>query len=501
MNILIVASEMQPYAKTGGLADVVGALPRALARRGNDVRVVLPRYACIDPEEHNLRVAMPEIWVNFPGKRVRGKVWLGFLPAQPGDAPVPVYFLDFPELFERAGLYGELGRDYADNGWRFAVFNMAIVWLLKALDWRPDILHCNDWQSAFLPIFLRSQVKYRYDRFFAGTRILFTIHNLAYQGLCGFDLLERIGLSPFLFKAERLEYWGLLNPLKGGIAYSDWISTVSPTYLREIQTREFGCGLDGFLGTRTDRLSGIINGVDGDEWNPIKDEYVAAPFSRSDLSGKAVCKQALQKRLRLEQDPDIPVVAMVNRLDEQKGVDLLLDSLPGMADLNVQFVILGSGRADYQARLEAFARKNRKWMRARMKFDAKLSHVIEAGADVFLMLSNYEPCGLNQMFSLKYGTVPVVHRTGGLADTVNDATPVALANGEADGFVYDEQSPVVFLDMLKQALAMYHDEPEEWRKLQVNGMAKDFSWERAAESYEGLYRHILSKPSIFVSEI
>ena len=498
MRICLIASEMIPFAKTGGLADVLGALPRALAARGHDVRVVLPRHACINPAEHDLRVLMPELWVNFPGNHLQGKIYQTRY-AHPGDkGQVTVYFFDCPELFDRPGLYGENGSDYPDNAERFACFNMAVVWLLKALDWAPDVLHCNDWQAAFLPVFLRAQVKFRYDKFFAKTRILFTIHNLAYQGLCDFSLLERVGLSPSLFQAERMEYWGWLNPMKGGIFFSDWVSTVSPRYAEEILTQEFGCGLEGFLGNRADRITGILNGVDTAEWNTGADPLIAAPYSADDLSGKALCKRHLQERLGLPVEPETPILAMVNRLDAQKGIQLLLESLPKLMALGVQFVFLGSGRPDYQAALTKAAKRYRKTMRAQFEFDNSLAHAIEAGGDMFLMLSRYEPCGLNQMFSLHYGTVPIVHRTGGLVDTVHPVTPASLKNNEATGFFFTPYTQDSLLSTVRRALELYHNQPEVWRQLQRRGMCEDFSWNRAAESYERLYQRLLTIPPLFV---
>jgi starch synthase len=498
LKICLIASEMIPYAKTGGLADVMGALPRALAARGHDVRVILPRHACIDPAEHNLRVLMPELWVNFPGRHLQGKIYQARYAHPEDKGEVTVYFFDCPELFDRAGLYGENGTDYPDNAERFACFNMAIVWLLKALNWAPDILHCNDWQAAFLPVFLRAQVKFRYDKFFSRTRILFTIHNLAYQGLCDFSLLERVGLSPSLFQAERMEYWGWLNPMKGGIYFSDWVSTVSPRYAEEILTQEFGCGLEGFLGNRADRITGILNGVDTTEWDPQADPLIAASYSADDLSGKVVCKRHLQERLKLPVESEIPILAMVNRLDAQKGIPLLIESLPKLMALGVQFVFLGSGRPDYQAAIIQAAKRYRKAMRAQFEFDNDLAHAIEAGADAFLMLSRYEPCGLNQMFSLHYGTVPIVHRTGGLVDTIHPATPTSLKKGEATGFFFTPYTVDSLLMTVRRALDLYHNQPAVWRQVQERGMREDFSWNRAAESYEQLYQRLLVLSPLFV---
>ncbi len=518
MKILFIASEVFPFAKTGGLADVAGALPRALAARGHDVRIITPLYRSTDPEKHQLRPFIPELWINFPAGRVPGRVRMSYLPdgaassledqaSHPAAAggpprthvkPVPVYFVDCPLFFDRPGIYGENGRDYADNALRFAYFNMAAVWTLKALGWSPDILHCNDWQTAFLPVFLRSQVKYRYDSFFAKTRILYSIHNLAYQGLCGFDLLEKVGLSPTLFQAEQMEYWGRLSPMKGGIAFSDWIGTVSPRYSREILIQRFGCGIEGFLANRADRLTGILNGIDSSIWDPAVDPLIWKNYSPGDLSGKAKCKSRLQKTLGLPARAKTPLLAMINRLDAQKGIDLFLETLPRLLALGAQVVVLGSGRPDYHARLERAAKENPKALQVRLRFDNALSHAIEAGADAFMILSHYEPCGLNQMYSLKYGTVPIVRHTGGLADTVCHTTPETLADGTATGFTFLEGDPDVLLQTVRRALDIYRARPGDWRAIQLNGMRQDLSWSRSAETYEALYQKMLSRPSPFL---
>lgn len=512
MKILFVSPEVAPYAKTGGLADVASALPRALAARGHDVRIVMPMYRCVDPQKLGLRLAIPEIWINTPGRHLFSRVYEGRHPMPEPAAPrartvprpaadsVPIYFVDCPELFDRPTLYGEYGEGYADNADRFALFDLAILWILKALDWAPDIIHCNDWQSAFVPVLLRSLVRSRYDRFFARTRILFSIHNLAYQGLCDGELLERLGLSPALLQAECMEFWGWLSPLKGGIAFSDWIATVSPTYAREILTPEFGCGIEGFIATRADRLTGILNGVDAAEWNPAADPDIAAKFAVDNLAGKAKCKDALQKQLRLPQDRATPLLAMINRLDEQKGIELLLEALPRLMGLGAQLVILGSGREDYHRLLQAAARRYKERLRVRLEFDNHLAHTIEAGADAFLMLSSYEPCGLNQMYSQRYGTLPVVHAVGGLADTVTDLTPETLAAGTANGFRLTDYSPEGLIEKLESVLRVYRDEPETWRQVQRRAMEEDHSWDRSAAAYEDLYRQMLGRPSPFVPE-
>jgi len=488
VRILAVASEAVPFAKTGGLADVVGALPRALAARGHDVRVVMPRYRHIDVKKERLRLVLPEVLVHFPVRLVRGRIFEGNLP----NSSVPVYFVDSPDLFARPSLYGENGKDYADNPVRFAFFDMAVIWMLKGLAWAPDIIQCNDWHSAMAPVFLKTLGVLRTDPFFAPCRTLFTVHNLAYQGLCGPEALDAVGLPRPFFHAECMEFWGRLSYLKGGIAFSDWISTVSPRYAREILTREFGCGLEGFIAHRRDRLEGILNGVDYATWNPETDPLIPRNYRPDDLSGKAACKRALQRSLRWPIDGKIPIIGMISRLDPQKGVDLVLSALPGLERFGVRLVILGSGRPEDHQRLERAQRRYPKWLRVRMGFDEKIAHGIQAGADAFLMPSRYEPCGLSQMFGLKYGTVPIVRYTGGLADTVRHATPQAIREGTATGFSFSRCHVEDLVRAVAHAVAVYREAPDVWRQIQTCGMRRDFSWDRSAEAYERLFSRMLA---------
>ncbi len=499
MKLLFISSEVAPYAKTGGLADVVGALPKALAARGHDVRVVLPLYKAIDRKAFGLRVCMPEIWVNFPGQRIGGVVYEGILPGTEDDNPVRAYFIDCPIFFDRDGYYNEEGVDYHDNALRFAYFNMAVVWLTKSLNWAPHIFHCNDWQAGFLPVFLRSQVQFRYDRFFADSRILFTIHNLAYQGLSDFTLLPFVGLSPALFNPDQMEYWGALNPLKGGLAFSDAINTVSQRYSREMLTQEYGCGLDGFLRDHEFRLSGILNGVDTEEWNPASDPYLATNYSIDRLDDKAKNKRALCEILGWQPDPERPLLAMINRLHTQKGIDMFLEALPRLIETSrARIVVLGNGNPDYHRRLHAAQVKYPEDLRVELIFDNKLAHRIEAGADLFLMLSRYEPCGLNQMFSLAYGTVPLVHHTGGLADTVVNADAQTITEGRANGFSFEHYNIDAFLNTVRHAIDIYRNQPKVWRQIQKAGMRGDYSWDRSAADYESLYERMLHLPSDFL---
>ncbi|MBN1868299.1 glycogen synthase GlgA [Candidatus Sumerlaeota bacterium] len=487
MKILVVASEVVPFAKTGGLADVTGALPRELARRGHDVRVVMPRYRSIDPAAQGLRIVFPEVWGLLARSRIEGRIYGGSLPG----SNVRVYFVDSPPLFDRPELYGEDGGDYPDNPQRFAFFNMTLLWMLKGLDWAPDVIHCNDWQAAFTPVYLKTLFPFRHDPFFSRTRLLLTIHNLAYQGLFHPSHLATTGLPSSVYHAECMEYWGWVNPLKGGIAFSDHIGTVSPRYADEIQTQEYGCGLDGFIRMRRDRLTGILNGIDTDVWNPETDPCLPARYSRDDLSGKAACKAALQKRFELPGRATTPLVGMVSRLEQQKGIDLIETALPQIARLGAQFVFLGDGNPAYQDALEQAARDYPKSIRTGLAFDEDLAHLIVAGADAFLMPSNFEPCGLSQMYALKYGTLPIVRRTGGLADTVFDPKDPETAPSQANGFSFDERTPEALVATLKRAIATFRTEPALWRRLQLNGMNRDHSWAKAAGKYEQLYERML----------
>lgn len=478
MRVLFCASEIVPLAKTGGLADVAGALPAALAGRGIDVRLAMPKYRGV---ELSGATALGRISVTLGDGTAEGALLEGRLP----DAGLPIWLVEQPEFFDRGGLYGEGGRDYPDNLARFTFFCRAVAQGLARADWQPDVIHCNDWQTALLPILMRVEGAPR-------AASVFTIHNLAYQGLFPVDQFPITGLPPSVFTMRGLEFWGQVNLLKGGLYFADVLTTVSATYAREIQTREFGAGLEGVLRDRADDLVGILNGVDYGVWDPQVDGLIPARYSADDMDGKAICKRALQRALKLPARPQVPIVGMVTRLADQKGLDLVAEIIDELLDVGVQFVLLGTGDPRYHRLFEELHARRRRQVGLRLGFDNALAHLIEAGADIFLMPSRYEPSGLNQLYSLRYGTVPVVRRTGGLADSIVDATPEAVAAGRANGFVFEAYDSQVLLAAVRRAVAAYRD-PGIWRALQQSGMRADFSWARAAGRYVALYERALVK--------
>jgi len=392
---------------------------------------------------------------------------------------IPLWLVEQPRFFDREGLYGEAGRDYPDNLARFTFFCRAVAAWLGRAAWAPDVIHCNDWQTALLPVLLRVEGASR-----AAT--VLTIHNLAYQGRFPAEQFPLTGLPPSVFTVRGLEFWGEVNLLKGGLYFADVLNTVSETYAREIQTPEFGAGLDGVLRDRREDLYGILNGVDYRAWDPAVDPLLPARYSAEDLAGKGVCKQALQRELGLREAPEVPLIGMVTRLADQKGLDLVAAVLDDLLARGVQFVLLGTGEPRYHALFAGLAARHPSQVGVRLGFDDPLAHRIEAGADIFLMPSRYEPSGLNQLYSLRYGTVPVVRRTGGLADSIVDATPEALARGTANGFVFEAYAPAALIAALSRALHAFRD-PATWSALQRRGMREDFSWARSAGRYVELY--------------
>ena len=477
MKILYLAPEMTPYIKTGGLADVAGALPAALRERGQDVVCVLPKYADIDVT--NLSPTELSVGFDLGGRAGGGRFWKA-----DGPDGVAVYFLEHHDFYDRPGVYGQDGRDFHDNLPRFANWCRAALELCRELDWVPDVVHANDWQSALGVIYLKTV--YRDDPFFAKTRGLYTIHNMAYQGYFSKEQLPSAGLAWDVFTMDGVEFYDDINLMKGGIMYADWISTVSRTYAREIQTPEFGCGLESVLEFQQRRLSGIVNAVDTREWNPATDPLIAVRYSANELAGKPVCKAVLQEEFGLQKLERTPLLGVVARLVEQKGVDLLADVLPQLLENDrVQLVVLGTGDAAYHTLLQRVAAEHPRHVGVRLGFDGPLAHRIEAGADMFVMPSRHEPCGLNQMYSMLYGTLPVVRKTGGLADTVQNTT----GKGKGTGFVFTKPEPAELLKTLEKALTTYADR-EAWTALMKNAMAQDFSWGRAAEEYEALYRKV-----------
>jgi starch synthase len=479
MKIAMIASEVVPFAKTGGLADVVGALPKFLSPLGVELRIFLPFYRETEKKNLPLRRVIESLEMEWKGEKVPFSVW------ESGDNALVFLMIERDEYFDRDFLYGTPQGDYPDNGERFAFFSKAALESLRHLNFRPDVIHAHDWQAAIALAFLK--FVYAQDPFFAYTRSLFTIHNLAYQGLFEKDVLSRIGLPDKLFNMEDLEFYGKVNYLKGGILYSTAVSTVSRRYSQEIQTPEFGYRLDGLLRKRRDHLFGILNGVDYADWNPATDKFIVRPFDPTYVDGKKECRKDLLRAFGLDAvKEETPVVGMVSRLAGQKGFDILCESLEGIFKMGAVLVILGTGEEVFQKALSAAREKFPGSLGLRIAYDESLSHKIYAGSDMFLIPSRYEPCGLTQMYSLRYGTVPVVRATGGLDDTIQEYDPVG---GTGNGFKFQEYTSTALLSSLQKAMAV-HRQKGRWRQLVQKAMASDFSWEVSAREYLRLYQRL-----------
>jgi starch synthase len=482
VNILYVASEVARYAKTGGLADVSAALPQYLRRAGHDVRVFLPYYRRIDDKGATLEVVLRDIEVRLGAHRYEVSI---VRAERPGDAPV--HLVHCPALYHRPGIY----TSDPDEHLRFLVLTRAALEACGRMQFAPDVLHANDWQTALAPLTLK--VRYSWDRLFEHTRTLLAIHNLNYQGLFRADTLGDTGLpdAADLFHQDQLRD-GRINYLLHGILYADGVVTVSPTYAAEIQTEEHGANLDPFLRARSATVVGILNGVDYAEWSPERDALIPARFTAADLTGKATNKAALQARMTLPHAPDVPVIGIVSRLAGQKGFALVGDVMPALLRRHgFQLVVLGSGEPRFEQLFTELATVFPRQVGFYRGFSNELAHLIEAGADMFLMPSRYEPCGLNQMYSLRYGTVPIVHKTGGLADTVQLWDP---ADRTGTGIAFEHFTAEGLGWAIEAALSLYRD-PIAWRALQANGMAKNFSWEVQGELYEELYRRLHRLPA------
>ena len=486
MKILFIASEVDPFAKTGGLADVAAALPKALRSLGHDVRIVLPLYRQVNRQKFGLKATSITVSVRVGPDTLSGAVWETALP----NTQVPTYLLECAPLFDRDGLYQDQGKDHPDNLRRFSFFSQAALRALPALGWQPDVVHCHDWQAALACAHL-ALGPLGHEPFFSSMGTVFTVHNLAYQGLFPNTQWALTGLPDGAFSIDGLEYYGQINCLKGGLVSAGLLTTVSPTYVREIQSPEFGCGLEGVLASRQADLIGILNGIDPEEWNPQTDPHVVARYSTDQLAGKSLCKLALQKSQRLPEVHDL-LIGMIQRLAEQKGIDIFAQALEELMALPLQVVILGTGDPKYHRQLEQLAAKFPDRLAVNLKFDNALAHQIEAGADTFLMPSRFEPCGLNQMYSMRFGTVPIVRRVGGLADTVTDVSASTLAAKTATGFVFAEHSARALVDAVKRALAAFGDHAL-WQRLLQTGMRQDCSWNRSARAYAQLYERALAK--------
>ncbi len=471
-RILMVASEATPFAKTGGLADVLGALPAALVEQGEEVAVVLPFYRSVQVPDARLVLEGQPLWIG-PGRYTCGI----FEVVRRG---VRYFLVANSEFFDRSGIYGDAGGEYWDNDTRYAGLCHAALAVARHL-FRPHIFHCHDWQTGLLPVYLRQF--FSSDPTFFGVRTVFTIHNLGYQGRYPKKNLYWLGLPEWLFRSDLLEYYGEINLLKAGLVYSDALTTVSPTYAAEIQTPEQGFGLDGLLRARSDVLAGILNGVDYSVWNPETDTAIAANYSASDLSGKQTCKLDLLQHAGLPTDrTEVPIIGIVSRLASQKGFDLLAQVAYDLVNWDIRMVILGSGESQYESLFRSLAEARPDKFSVRIAYDDKFAHKIEAGSDIFLMPSRYEPCGLNQMYSLRYGTVPVVHATGGLDDTIEAST----------GFKFRPYTADAMLGALREALTRYWVDRERWNGMIRDGMSRDYSWAASASRYIDLYRSLRS---------
>jgi starch synthase len=461
MKIVICASEVFPFAKTGGLADVTGALPLALENLGQEVIVFMPKYQMVSEGKWHLKKIKTGLFSTTMGKDIK------------------VYFVEHNGYFNRPGLYGEKTGDYPDNLERFCFFCKKTLEFLKDIDFKPDVIHVHDWQTSLIPVYLKTT--YKGSSFYKNIKTLLTIHNIGYQGLFSKEEFFKLGLDWSLFNIEGLEFYGQINLLKGGIIFSDAINTVSPTYSKEIQTKEFGFGLEGVLAKKKENLYGILNGIDYSVWDPLTDKLIFKNYSVQDLKGKYENKKELQRLCNLPLK-DVALFGMVSRLAEQKGWDILAQAIDEICKLNLQLVILGTGDLKYHLILEEISKKYPTVCSIHLKFDEVLAHRIYAGSDVFLMPSKYEPCGLGQMISLKYGTLPLVFKTGGLADTVS----------EENGFVFDNYKKEDLVKKIKEAISLYKDK-DRWNLLVRRAFSYNFSWEESAKKYIELYQKLINQ--------
>lgn len=481
MNILFATSEIHPLAKTGGLADVSGALPAALRRLGLDVRVLVPGYPQVLKGLH-YKTMLAEL-PHLPGHG-SARLYAATLP----ETGVPLIVLDHPGYFNRAGgpYLDASAHDWPDNHLRFGLLSRIAALLSGAaspLDWQPDLLHCNDWQTGLAPAYLHFSRQPRIPA-------LMTIHNLAYQGIFPPDTLAALDLPPESFNMQGLEYYGNLSFLKAGLFYADHINTVSPAYAEEIQHEPLGFGLHGLLHERRATLAGIVNGIDTNDWDPACDSHLSRHYRPGRMAGKSALKRLLQAELGLTTLAEAPLLGVIGRITHQKGQDLLLPIMPRLLQTGAQLALLGSGDVEQEAAFRQLAARHPDQVAVIIGYDEGLAHRIEAGADMFLMPSRFEPCGLNQMYSQRYGTPPVVHRTGGLADTVTDTTDATLKDGSATGFMFNSATPEALFAAVERALALYRN-PRKWRQVQKNGMLRDFSWDASARQYQALYQAML----------
>ena len=481
MKVLIASPEIYPFVKTGGLADVTGALPKALKKLGIDVRVILPKHKGIEEQ------GFPMKYKNY---KITCQVSQSFVDAEIVESEydgITTYLVENDEYYYRDYLYSTPDGDYLDNAERFIFFAKSILEAMKVTDFIPDVLHCNDWETALSPVFLKSLAKD--DPLLRKISTLLTIHNLGYQGIFWHYDMHLLNIGWEYFTPDALEFFGHINFLKGGIVFSDILNTVSRQYSKEIQTTEFGCGLEGILTTRKNDLYGIVNGIDYEEWNPEKDQHIPARYSEKNLANKKICKAALQEEYGLPVMENMPLIGTISRLADQKGFDLIASSLEDMLSKGVQYIILGTGERKYHDLFTQLSKQFPKSFAVKIAYDNRLAHLIEAGSDMFLMPSQYEPCGLNQLYSLKYGTVPIVRGVGGLEDTIIDYTK---SPDIGTGFKFYDYSEKALLDAIERALVVYKKQ-SAWQSLIKKCMGEDFSWEKSAKEYVELYKKAIAK--------
>ncbi|OGF50263.1 MAG: starch synthase [Candidatus Firestonebacteria bacterium GWA2_43_8] len=475
LNILFVASEAVPFAKTGGLADVASSLPKALAKLGCTVKVIIPRYSKIDEIKYDLKFVC-----DLPnGGAIKKSKLRG--------SPVEFYFVEYDHYFGRSSLYSENGYDYIDNAERFIYFSKSVLEFARFSGFKPDIIHCNDWQTALIPVYMDTL---RSDPYFKDTATILTVHNMAYQGIFNKQTMYATGLPWNYFTRDRLEYWDQLNFMKGGLVFADIINTVSETYAKEIQSSyDFGWGLEGVLRNRKEDLYGILNGIDSKEWNPETDKYLLKKYGQLSIGKKLDNKKLLAEKCGLPFKPGTPMLGIVSRFADQKGFDILGPAMDMLMKNDVQLVIQGIGDQRYNDMFSAFQSKYPDKLAVVFKFDERIAHLIYAGSDMFMMPSRFEPCGLSQLISFKYGTVPVVRDTGGLSDSVSNFEP---KNGKGTGFVFKDYSPWAMLDAINRAILVYKNK-NIWAKLIIKDMGLDFSWDISAKKYIELYKKALLK--------
>lgn len=490
LKILIVASEVVPFAKTGGLADVTGALPKAIKKSGHDVRVVLPKYKCISDEKFNIQDTGKGVIIDIALVKHTGIIKESVIPG----TDIPVYFIDNNEFFNREELYRTPYGEYRDNPERFIFFSRAVIEMLNEINFIPDVIHCNDWHTGLIPVYLKTIYKNTNNGIYDNIATVYTIHNISYQGYADKEKLSHAALPWDLFTMEKLEFYGGINFMKGGIVFSDIINTVSSNYKKETETPEFGYNLDGVLRSRNKDYFGVINGVDYEIWNPSIDQDIEINYNIENLHLKEEIKKTLVKDIGLKYIENVPLFCVITRLDGQKGIDFIISIMDEILKMNLQFVILGTGDKWYHDILYDFKNRYPEKLSVHLQFDNKLAHRIYAGADIFLMPSYFEPCGLGQLIALKYGTVPVVRAIGGLKDTVQQFN---FKTKQGNGFLFSGNNPQDLLQIIRIVIDTYKNK-SVWQRLMINGMKENFSWEHSAQEYVKLYfkaieNHLLEK--------